>query len=335
MAKNKIGQSIFFENPPGIIEVSTIVGSEESKGPFASYFDITAQSNNFEQKTWEKAEKEMIKKCINHVIEKSSISIKDIDLMIGGDLLNQITTSSYTARDFSLPFLGIYGACSSMIEALLLGAVIMDGGFADCVLAFSSSHYQTAERQYRTPLEYGDQYPPYKQWTVTGGGAYILGWLNAKVKITQATIGKIVDKGIKDANNMGGAMAASAADTIIQHLKDSSQEITDYDLIITGDLGKDGRKILLSLLKEKNINFPKKFFDCGAEIFKNEKKYGAGGSGCAASATLLGAYFIPALIRGDYKKILVIGTGALLSPITVMQGESIPGIAHAITLERK
>ena len=335
MATKKNGQTYFFSNPPGIIRASSAAGLEESQGPFGDKFDIVSHDNKFGKDSWEKAEKKMLKDTISHALNKASIAINDIDLMIGGDLLNQIITSSYTARDYGLPFLGIYGACSSMIEGLLIASVLMDGGFADCVLAFSSSHYQTAERQYRTPLEYGDQYPPYKQWTVTGAGAYLLGWINPEVVITQCTVGKIVDKGISDANNMGGAMAGAAADTVIQHLQDSSRKIEDYDLIITGDLGKTGKKLMLSLLAEKEINNRKKFFDCGDEIYKKDKKYGAGGSGCAASAILVASHFIPKLIKGDYNRILIIGTGALLSPISIMQGESIPGIAHAIVIERK
>lgn len=334
MAVKKKGQTYFFSNPPGIVTASSAAGCEEGKGSFGSEFDIVSYDNKFGEDTWEKAEKKMVQDTIGYALNKSGVSTSDLDLIIGGDLLNQIITSSYTARDYSVPFLGIYGACSSMIEALLLGSVMMDGGYADSVLAFSSSHYQTAERQYRTPLEYGDQYPPYKQWTVTGAGIYILGWLNAKTIITHGTVGKIIDPGIKDANNMGGAMAASAADSILQHFQDTSRGIEDYDLIITGDLGKTGKEVMMALLSEKNINDKNKFFDCGDEIYNHDKRYGAGGSGCAASAILLAGHFIPRLISEELNRIMVIGTGALLSPLSVLQGESIPGIAHIVVIEK-
>ncbi len=334
MADKLKGQTLIFNNSPFIISYATVSGPEEGKGPFASSIDKICTDPKCGKDTWEKGEKSMVKDAISLAMKKFSIAPKDIDLMVGGDLLNQIAISNFIARDYKLPYLGIYGACSSLIEALIFASISMDGGFADSVLNFSSSHYQTAERQYRTPLEYGAQYPPYKQYTVTGAGAYILGWINGHVKITAATIGKVIDLKISDPNDMGSAMAPAAADTILQHLNDTNRNVSDFDLIITGDLGKTGLKNLRSLLKEKNLELGNKLSDCGAIIFKQDAKYGSGGSGCAASSIILGSNIIPALKNNKYKRVLLIGTGALLSPITILQKESIPGIAHAVLIEK-
>ena len=333
MAKKLTGQTVSFQNPPGIVGAGTVVGPEEKKGQFGDNFDLTYEDTRCGQDTWEKGEKKMVTDAIEISLEKTDVDVSDIDYMIAGDLLNQIVTSSYTARDYNIPYLGIYGACSTLIEGMGIGASLMDGGFADFVMTYCSSHYQTAERQYRTPLEYGAQYPPYKQFTVTGAGAYILGWLNSKVVITDTTFGKVMDLGIKDPNDMGSAMAPAAADTILQNFNDLKCSSQDYDLIITGDLGKTGKEVLLALLKEKKINKTDNFIDCGDEIFLPEKKYGSRGSGCAASAVLLGSTFLPDMEKGKLNKILVVGTGALLSPLTVQQGESIPAIAHGVVIE--
>jgi stage V sporulation protein AD len=334
LAKNLTGQTLFFENPPGIVDVGTVVGPEEKNGPFGSNFDLSYEDAKCDEDTWEKGEKKMVSDAISIVLGKTKIDVSDIDHIIGGDLLNQIAISSYTARDYNIPYLGVYGACSTLVEGMGIGASLMDGGFADCVMTYCSSHYQTAERQYRTPLEYGAQYPPYKQFTVTGAGAYLLGWLNTKVVITHTTFGKVIDLGVKDANDMGSAMAPAAADTVLQHFNDIKRGPQDYDLIVTGDLGRTGKNVLLSLLKDKKLNKIDNFFDCGDEIYASQKKYGAGGSGCAASAVIFGSSIMPDMIKGELNRILLVGTGALLSPLTVLQGESIPGIAHAVVIEK-
>lgn len=334
MAGKFTGQTLFFKNPPGIVGSGTVVGPEEKKGPFGDKFDLTYDDTKCGKDTWEKGEKKMLSDAVDIALSKTNTDVSDINYLIGGDLLNQIVTASYTARDYNIPYLGIYSACSTLIEGLGIGASLMDGGFADCVMTFCSSHYQTAERQFRTPLEYGAQYPPYKQFTVTGAGAYVLGWLNGKVVITHATFGKVIDLGIKDPNDMGSAMAPAAADTILQHFQDVKRGPQDYDLIITGDLGQTGKNVLISLLKEKNINKTDNFFDCGDEILSPDKKYGSRGSGCAASAVLVGSIIIPDIIKGNMERVLVVGTGALLSSLTVQQGESIPGVAHAVVIER-
>ncbi len=334
MAKKLQGQTLTYQKHPHIISHGSIVGPEEGKGPLKDNFDLICEDAKCGQKTWEKGEKKMVSDVIDLTLGKGSISPSDINFLIAGDLLNQIITANYVSRDYDIPFIGIYGACSTAIEALTLGSMKMDGGFADCILCFSSSHYQTAERQYRTPLEYGDQYPGNKQWTVTGAGAYVLGWIGGKVWITHSTVGKVIDLGVKDANNMGAAMAPAAADTILQHFMDLNRGPEDYDLILTGDLGKVGKKVLTALLQEKNVKLGNKLQDCGAMIFGGDKKYGAGGSGCAASATVMGSVIVPQIISGKLNRVLVIGTGALLSSLSVQQNESIPGIAHAIVIEK-
>ncbi len=327
------GQTISFQNPPLIVNSASIVGPEEGQGPLGDKFDLICDDVKCGKNTWEKGEKKMVSDIIKLTLDRASVSSSDLDFIIGGDLLNQIVTSNYVARDLGIPFLGVYGACSTIIEALSIGAILMDGGYADAVLSFTSSHYQTAERQFRTPLEYGDQYTSCNQQTVTGAGAYLLGWLGGQVRITHSTIGKVIDLGATSPTNMGGAMAPAAADTIIQHFLDLGRGPQDYDLILTGDLGRVGRNILNSLLEENNIVTGEKLQDCGALIFGDNKKFGAGGSGCAASATVLSSTFIPQIISGKINRLLIVGTGALFSPLTVQQKESIPCIAHGIVIE--
>ncbi|QTL98092.1 stage V sporulation protein AD [Iocasia frigidifontis] len=334
MAEKLQGQTISYKNPPHIIAHGSIVGPEEGKGPLGDSFDLVCEDVKCEEKTWEKGEKKMVADLIELTLGKASISASDVDFLIAGDLLDQIITANFVSRDYDIPFLGIYGACSTAVEALALGSMKMDGGYADCILCFASSNYQTAERQFRTPLEYGVQYTGNNQWTVTGAGAYLLGWIGGKVWITHSTIGKVIDLGIKDANDMGAAMAPAAADTILQHFTDLNRGPQDYDMIITGDLAGIGKKILTSLLEEKNIKTGNKLQDCGAMIFGGKKKYGAGGSGCAASAVIIGSVIIPQIISGKLNRVLVIGTGALLSPLSVLQNESVPGIAHAVVIEK-
>lgn len=334
MADKLTGQTLIYKNPPHIVSQASVVGPEEGKGPFGKSFDLVYEDAKCGKQTWEKGEKKMVSDAIGLALGKASVSPSDIDFIIAGDLLDQIITANFIARDYDIPFVGIYGACSTMIEALAMGSSYLDGGFADCILAFSSSHYQTAERQYRTPLEYGNQYPPYKQWTVTGTGAYILGWLGGQVWITHSTFGKVLDLGIKDPNDMGSVMAPAAADTILQHFMDLSRGPQDYDLILSGDLGRAGLDILNSMLEEKNVKLGQKLNDCGAMIFGKDKKYGTGGSGCAASAVIIGSVIIPKIIAGELNRVLAVGTGALLSPLSTLQNESIPSIAHAVVIEK-
>ncbi|MFP4016579.1 MAG: stage V sporulation protein AD [Halanaerobiales bacterium] len=334
MAKKINGQTFIYNNPPHIVNHASTVGPEESKGPYGECFDLHCTDSKCGQDSWEKGEKKMTADTVELAMSKAGVAPGDIDLAFGGDILDQNITANFVARDLDISYIGLYGACSTLIEGIALGAACMDGGFSDCTLVFGSSHYQTAERQYRTPLEYGAQYPPYKQYTITGAGAYVLGWLGGKVWITHSTLGKVIDLGLTDPNDMGSAMAPAAADTILQHFADTSRGIQDYDLILTGDLGITGLRVLESLLEEKNINTENKLKDCGAEIFGGKKKYGSGGSGVGATAVFLGSVIIPKIINGELNRVLTVGTGALLSPLTIKQKESIPSIAHAIVVEK-
>ncbi|TDX51170.1 stage V sporulation protein AD [Orenia marismortui] len=326
-------QTIKFNNPPQIISAASIVGDKESKGPLGEYFDEIISDGYNNQKTWEQAQIKMVEDVINNVLKKVKLSEDQIDCLLGGDLLDETIASNFAARKFPVPFLGLFGACSTMIEAMAIAAMMIDGGAANKVISFTSSHYQATERQFRTPNEYGDKYPPYKQLTVTGAGATILSNQPGGVQVREATLGKIVDLGVKDPNDMGSAMAPAAADTILQHLEDTNRSPKEYDLIVTGDLGKVGKSLTLELLSEQGCDITKNYDDCGVMIYNSNQKVGAGGSGCGCSAVVVASYLLPQLMHGNFNRILVLGTGALLNPLTYLQGESIPCIAHAVTLE--
>lgn len=336
MAEKKLGlQTVKFKNPPSIISTSSIVGPKESEGPLREYFDIKLEDDLFGEKSWEKAESKMVREAVRNAIDRANLKPEDIDYYFGGDLLNQIISSSFAARELQIPFFGLYGACSTMTESLSLGAMNIDGGYADYVVAATSSHFCSAERQFRFPLEHGNQRPPTSQWTVTGSGAAILSKKGNGPYITYVTTGRVMDFGIKDANNMGAAMAPAAADTILRHFKDTGFNPKDYDLIITGDLGKVGRDLTVDLVSKNGYDISPNFTDCGIEIFDIENQdVHAGGSGCGCSAVVFCGYLYNQLITGNLKRVLLISTGALLSPTSTMQGESIPGIAHAVAIER-
>ncbi|OCL27007.1 stage V sporulation protein AD [Orenia metallireducens] len=331
----KLGkQTVQFDNPPQIISSASVVGNKESQGPLADYFDQVISDGYNNQQTWEKAQMKMTEDVVNNALDKVNLTKDDIDCLLAGDLLNQIVASNFAARKFPIPFLGLFGACSTMIEAMAIGSMMIDGGAANQVVTFTSSHYQATERQYRTPNEYGDKYPPYKQWTVTGSGAMILSNQVGGVAVTMATLGKVVDLGVKDPKDMGSAMAPAAADTILNHLEDSDRSPSDYDLIVTGDLGQVGKEITIDLLAEQGCDVSKNFDDCGVMIYSSNQNCGAGGSGCGCSAVVASSYLLPQLMYGNFNRILLLGTGALLNPVTSLQGESIPCIAHAVVLER-
>lgn len=336
MSTKKIGkQTVRFDTPPSITATASIVGSKEGEGPLAKYFDTILTDDTYGEKSYEKAECKMVKEAAFKAISKSGLQKEIIDYMLGGDLLNQIITSSFAAREIGIPFFGLYGACSTMTESLSLGSMLIDGGYADNVICMTSSHFSSAERQYRFPLELGTQRPPTAQWTVTGAGAAILAAKGAGPYITHVTTGKVIDLGIKDVNNMGAAMAPAAADTIAQHFKDTGFEPRDYDIIATGDLASVGRELADDLLKKQGLNISNIYTDCGIEIFDSQKQdTHAGGSGCGCSAVVFCGYFYDNLKSGKYNRILLVSTGALLSPTSSQQGESIPGIAHAVTIER-
>ena len=303
-------------------------------GPLAKYFDKCVDDEFYGESSWEKAESKFIKDTTNLVLSKSGITNKDIDFCFAGDLLNQCISSTFGLREINIPFFGIFGACSTFAEALILGSMSIDGNFANNVLCAVSSHFCSAEKQFRFPLELGNQRPPTSQWTVTGSGACILSKEGTGPYITHITPGKIVDMGIKDANNMGSAMAPAAIDTLIAHLTDTSRTPDYYDAIITGDLGYIGRDIVLEIANSKGYNLKNNYNDCGILIFdKNKQDTHSGGSGCACSATVFSGYLYKELKNKRLKKLLLITTGALTNSTTSQQGESIPGIAHAVSIE--
>ena len=311
------------------------VGKKEGEGPLRTCFDYIAEDDTFGQSSWEKAEQTMQKQALTLALDKCGLTVPQMDFLFAGDLLNQCIGSSYAARGQDVPYFGLYGACSTMGEGLILAAMALDGGFGVHTAVCASSHFCSAERQYRTPLEYGGQRTPTAQWTVTGAGAVILAAKGAGPCITHATVGKVVDMGIKDANNMGAAMAPAAADTISAHLKETGRTPNFYDFIITGDLGETGSTLLQDLLKQEGIHLSN-HIDCGCLIFDRQgQDVHAGGSGCGCCASVLTGYFLPGLAAGKWKNILFCPTGALHSPTAAAQGESIPGISHAVAISKE
>lgn len=324
-----------FKNPIKIVETSSIAGKLESNGPLSKYFDIKLEDNLYGEKSWESAEIKIINNNFKNILKKAKLKSKDIDYLIAGDLLNQNIASSFAVKDFNIPYFGIYGACSTFGEGLIIASMIISGGFARKILVGTSSHFCSAEKQFRFPLEFGSQRTPTSTWTVTGHGCAILSnKCEKKVpEIKSITTGKIIDMGINDANNMGAAMAPAALDTIITHLRDLNLSTDYYDLIITGDLGHVGQEILIKLALEKKIEF-KNLNDCGILIFnRNKQDVQAGGSGCACSAVTFCSYLYKKIITSRFKKILLVPTGALMNTISIQQNQTIPAIAHAISVE--
>ena len=333
-ASKKLGkQTIAFVNPPVIIGNASVAGPKEGQGPLGKRFDVVLKDSLDGEQTFEKAERKMLKKSCEMAIKYAGLTSQDMDFMMAGDLLNQIISANFTARDLGVPFIGLYGACSTMFEGLALGSMLIDGGYANNVLAAASSHYNTAERQYRFPTEMGVQRPLTAQWTVSGAGAVVLTSQGKGPAVTHATIGKVIDLGITDPNDMGSAMAPAAADTIISHFKDTGRVPSDYDLIITGDLASIGRALTEQLVKQAGYDISKNYTDCGILIFDPAQDTHAGGSGCGCSAVVLTGFLLKEIMAGKYKRILGIGTGALLSPTSSLQGESIPGVAHAVVID--
>ena len=334
MAKYKQGrQSFVLQDPPVITTWASIAGKKEVEGPLSHTFDIKCRDTYFGQKTWEQAEKHMQQLILNKLISKAGLTQQDIDLVFSGDLLNQCIGSSFSLRNTGIPHLGLYGACSTMAESLLMASLAVGGGFCDRVVAMTSSHIASSERQYRFPLGYGGQRTPTSQWTVTGSGAALVSTQGHGPRITACTIGTVTDWGIKDANNMGAAMAPAAYSTIRAHLEDFHCSPTDFDLIITGDLGQTGKELLMELARKDGISLGGKITDCGNLIFDNTTQdVHAGGSGCGCSAITLCGYLLEQLKSGKLKKVLFCGTGALLSPTSTQQGLSIPGVCHAVCI---
>lgn len=331
----KVGENtIKFTLPPKLISGYSIVGPKEGQSPLASYFDYILKNDAFNEKTYERAERKMLEQAISGAIDKANLLSTDIDILLSGDLLNQIISASFSARQLQTSFIGMFGACSTMTESLAVGACLIDGGCANNVACATCSHFSTAERQFRFPLELGCQRPPTAQWTVTGAGCSIVAREGIGHNITHVTFGKVIDYGIKDMNNMGAAMAPAACDTLKKLFKDTNTEPNDYDLIVTGDLGKLGSEILVDLLENYGYKMGENYCDCGQMIFSNSQKSFMGGSGCGCSASVMNSYILSKLDKGDYKKVILMSTGALVSTTSTQQGESIPGIAHAVIVEK-
>ena len=332
MAK-RLGHTLILENTPSILSFGAVGSKKESEGPLAGYFDQLCPDSTMGEQTWEKAECRLQKDAINIALNKAGLSPGELQYIFAGDLLNQCTSSTYGLRDLGVPFVGLYGACSTMAESLALASLFVEGGFGERTAAITSSHFCSAERQFRFPLEYGGQRTPTSQWTVTGSGAVILGKEIRGVKVCGVTIGRIRDMGVTDANNMGAAMAPAAADTLERFFGDTGRKPAEFDLIATGDLGKVGSDLLLEVLEKDGWSLSGRHNDCGLMIYDRERQQvEAGGSGCGCSASVLCAYILPALERGELKNVLFVATGALMSTTAVQQGESIPGIAHLVWL---
>lgn len=331
--------TIFFENKPRIISTGTIAGPKECAGVVGKYVDKALAEDTFGESTYEKAECKMLTFAVRKAIENAGMNEEDIDLLVSGDLLNQIISASFTARDFDFPFLGVYGACSTMAESMAVAAAFVNAGYYKKIVAATGSHFSSAERQYRYPLELGNTRPPQSQWTVTGAGGCLIsdmGRANDKKQypaITCATIGKVVDYGITDVNNLGCAMVPSCRSSILEHLKDTGRSADYYDLIVTGDLGALGSRILKDLTWEKGVEIQPNHVDCGEIIYNVIEDEFQGGSGAGCSAVVFNSYIMDKIIKKELNKVLFVATGALLSTISSGQGESIPCISHAVAIE--
>lgn len=335
MTKRIGKQTLLLPSAPAVLGSAAVVGKKEGEGPLKDRFDFISEDSYFGQSTWEKAESHMLRQCFELCCDKARTPPSELHYILAGDLLNQCVSSAFAMRQSAIPYLGLYGACSTMAEAMSLGALLVDGGYAEKACALTGSHFCTAERQYRFPLEYGGQRTPSSQWTVTGAGAVILGKAG-RVGVTHVTHGKIVDAGIKDASNMGSAMAPAAFDTIRAHFRDTGRGPEDYGAIFTGDLGALGHDILQALFKADGIELGPRYMDCGVLMYDlATQNVNAGGSGCGCSAAVLAGHILRAMEDGVWERVLFAATGALMSPTSSQQGESIPGVCHALVLERE
>ena len=337
MSAKRLGrQTVALSDPVSVLSFANIGGKQEARGPLAGYFDELNPDAYFGQKSWEKGESAMQQFALSRAMEKGGITAEEVDCVLAGDLLNQCIGTSFGLRDFKIPFYGLYGACSTMGESLSLAALLIDGGFASIVAAMTSSHFCTAERQYRMPVLYGNQRTPTAPWTATASGCCILSRRGDGPYITHVTCGRIVDLGIKDANNMGAAMAPAAYDTLSAVLRETHTTPEDYDLILTGDLGELGRDIVADFFREDGIDLGRRYTDCGLLLYdREEQDMHAGASGCGCSAAVLNGYVLGGMRAGRWKRVLFAPTGALLSPTSSFQGESIPGICHAVVISSK
>lgn len=327
-------QTVKLDNPPIILETASIAGVKEGEGPLKDAFDKVLTDDTLGEKSWEKSESMLQKQTMLLALEKAQLAQGDIDYILAGDLLNQCVGAHYSVRDFDIPFFGLYGACSTMTESMSIGSMLVGGGFANHVMCLTSSHFCSSERQFRNPLEYGGQRTPSAQWTVTGAGCAILASKGSGPRITHVTTGKVIDKGVTDISNMGAAMAPAAIDTLLAHFDDTGIKPDEYDMIVTGDLGVIGSDILVELMMEEGFDIRENHRDCGKMIYDIEAQdVHAGGSGCGCCGSVFCGYIYRELKHHNLKKILVMATGALMNPMVVEQGESIPAVAHAVTIE--
>lgn len=327
-------QSIEFTNPPYLISSGSIVGNKEREGPLGKLFDIASDDDLFGEKTWEAAEGAMQKMACLMAVKKGKVQVEDVKFLFGGDLLRQGIATSMGLEELQIPLFGLFGACSTSGEAIALASMSVAAGYGDLMLAVTSSHFACAEKEFRFPLGYANQRPLSSSWTVTGSGAFLVGKKKSHVKIAGVTIGKIVDYGLKDSQNMGACMAPAAMDTIKCNLNDFNRKESDYDKIITGDLGYIGQSILFDLMRKEGKDIMANHMDCGMKIFDQQtQNTNAGGSGCGCAATTLSAYILPKIESGEWKRVLFVPTGALMSTVSYNEGESVPGIAHGIVLE--
>ncbi len=332
--KRRIGeQTLIFTNEPVILHTATVAGNKEGAGKLGGYFDVVLTDNIDGCASWEQCESKMMERAVRAAVLKSGRNIEDIDCVLAGDLLNQLMSTHFAMRTVGRPFLGLYGACSTMAESMLVGSMMVDGGYCDTVACCASSHHEAAERQYRFPTELGVQRPPIAQWTVTGAGSAVIGKAVYGPRVTTGTIGKVVDYGIKDTNALGAAMAPAAVDTLRQHFADTGRTPAYYDKIYTGDLGVIGREIVLRMMREDGIELGGVYDDCGCMIYLENQDAHAGASGCASSALVFCGYLFKQMLKQKLSKVLLLGTGSLHSPTSYQQKESIPCISHAVSIE--
>ena len=327
-------QSIAFKESPYLVSSASVAGKKEGEGPLGKMFDMVEKEDLFGENTWEEAESTMQKEACLLAMGKAHVEAKDVRYLFGGDLLRQGVATSMGVSELIIPLFGLFGACSTSGEALALASMSVAAGYGEYMLAVTSSHFGSAEKEFRFPLGYANQRPLSAQWTVTGSGAFLVGTKRSHVRITGVTVGKIVDYGLKDSQNMGACMAPAACDTIIRNLEDFGRKAEDYNRIITGDLGYVGQSILFDLMRGKGYDIKKNHMDCGMTIFDQmTQDTHAGGSGCGCAATTLSAYILPKVERGEWKRVLFVPTGALMSTVSYNEGASVPGIAHGIVLE--
>lgn len=336
-------RSVCFVHPPVVIGAGCVAGEKEGQGTFKGHFDLVEKDPLFGGKTWEEAESKMQQLAAQIALKKAGMEPEEIRYLVAGDLLGQLIATSFGIMNLDIPMFGVYGACSTMGESLAIGSMLVEGGFADCIMALTSSHFASAEKQFRYPLAYGSQRPYCSTWTVTGSGAVILASeekvrkekRQGCVKITAITTGVIKDYGIKDSMNMGACMMPAAADVMVHHFKDFDRKPDYYDRIVTGDLGTIGQKMLIDMMDGYGYKIADRYFDCGSKIYFNEEQNtNAGGSGCGCSAITLCGYILKKMEANEWKRVLFIPTGALLSTVSFNEGNSVPGIAHAVVLER-